>query len=227
MWPDPGDRLLTVITPTIGRPGLDALIASIDAQTLGASRIFHILLWDDRRAPDAKPWAGYQGPGRLSLALGAGFGVQGHAPGSALRAVGLMAAATPWVTFADDDVTWAPEHAESLLAAAHGRQWATCLRRILSPAGEDLGVDRFESVGDDPSRRVPYEMCDGNTMVLRREWGVTAAPLFRETRYYDDDRRLYALLKANAGERGRSGRATIRQVCPDRLLEFFRAHCTP
>lgn len=222
---DAHDCVLTVLTPTIGRAGLDALIASIDAQTLGASKIFHILLWDDVRAPEARPHAAYDGPRRLSLVLGAGFGRNEQAPGSPLRAVGLMAASTPWVTFADDDVTWAPDHAASLLCAADGLNWASCLRRIVSPAGEEIGVDRFESVGDDTSRRVPYEMCDGNTMLFRRELGVAAAPLYRETTRYDDDRRLYAFLKAHGGARGRSGQASIRQVCPARLEAFFRAHC--
>ncbi|MBS0450771.1 MAG: glycosyltransferase family 2 protein [Proteobacteria bacterium] len=223
---DSRDCVLTVLTPTIGRAGLDALIASIEAQTLGASKIFHILLWDDMREPKARPLAAYDGPRRLSLVLGAGFGRNGQAPGSPLRAVGLMAASTPWVTFADDDVVWAPGHAASLLSAAHGLNWASCLRRIVAPGGDEIGVDRFESVGDDPTRRVAYEMCDGNTMLFRRELGVAAAPLYRETMHYDDDRRLYAFLKANGGPRGRSGQASIRQVCPARLESFFRANCT-
>jgi hypothetical protein len=217
--------LLTVITPTVGRPGLDELIASLERQTLAGS-ICHIVLWDDMRAPGSRDPATYAGARRLSLVLGAGSGRNGDAPGSALRAVGLMAATTPWVTFADDDVTWDADHAESLLRAAASRHWASSLRRICSPQGEELGVDEFESVGDDPGRRVPYEMCDGNTVIFRRELGVHAAPLYRETRQYDDDRRLYAFLKQHAGARGRTGRATIRQVCPERLTEFFRANCT-
>ena len=218
--------VLTVLTPTIGRPGLDELIASIDAQTLGASRIFHILLWDDMRAPQARSPAAYDGPRRLSLVLSAGFGRNGPAPGSPLRAVGLMPAPPPGVPLADRAVAWAPDHAESLLAAASGLNWASCLRRIIAPDGGEIGVDNFESVGDDPSRRVPYEMCDGNTMLFRRELGVAAAPLYRETTRYDDDRRLYAFLKAHGGPRGRSARASIRQVCPAHLEAFFRQHCT-
>ena len=220
------DCLVTVITPTTGRAGLDALIASIDAQPM-ADRISHILLWDDFRAPEARQPADYQSRNRLSLVLHDGFGRNGDAPGSPLRAVGLMAAATPWVTLADDDVIWAPTHIETMLSAVEGRHWCSCFRRIYSPAGDDLGIDRFESVGDDPSRRVPYEMCDGNTLLFRRELGVAAAPLYRETTLYDDDRRMYAYLKANAGPRGRTGTATIRQTCPERLTGFFRENCTP
>ena len=219
------DRLLTVITPTIGRAGLETLIESIAAQSI-AERICHIVLWDDFRAPEARNPADYDASNRLSLVLGDGFGRNGDAPGSPLRAVGLMAAATPWVMLADDDVVWSPTHAETMLRAGDGRNWASCFRRIFSPAGEDLGIDQFESVGDDPTRRVPYEMCDGNTLVFRREFGVAAAPLFRETMLYDDDRRLYGFLKANAGPRGRTAIATIHQVCPERLTGFFTDNCT-
>jgi hypothetical protein len=223
---DARSSVLTVITPTVGRPGLERLVRSLDSQTLGP-RIYHIVLWDDQRWPQSRAPEQYAGPRRLSLTLSAGFGRNDSAPGSPLRAIGLLAAATPWVTFADDDVVWDTEHASTLLAAAEGRNWASCLRRIVSPAGEALGMDEFESVGDDPGRRVSYEMCDGNTMVFRRELGVAAAPLYRETTDYDDDRRLYALLKMHGGRRGRTGRATIQQICPERLVPFYRANCTP
>jgi hypothetical protein len=96
----------------------------------------------------------------------------------------------------------------------------------LSPSGGVLGVDRFESVGDDPERRVSYEMCDNNCMMFRRPFGVTAAPLYRETRQYNDDRLMYSFLKQHAGPRGRTGTPTINQVCPERLEEFFHANCS-
>jgi len=147
--------MLTVITPTTGKPALNDLIASVDGQTI-AGKLFHFLLWDNVRDPAARPPADYVGERRLNLVLPAGAGRNGEAPGSALRAVGLMAAMTPWVTFADDDVRWEPGHAEALLRAADGRQWAATLRNVWSPDGEYLGVDRFESVGDDPGRTVPY-----------------------------------------------------------------------
>lgn len=220
------DCILTVITPTIGRPGLRRLFDCIDRQTTG-SRIFHIVLWDDQRAPGGLAPESCDGARRLNLRLSAGFGRNGNAPGSPLRAVGLMAASTPWVTFADDDVWWDDDHAESQLMAAEGRLWSSSLRRIVSPTGEQLGVDEFESVGDDPRRRVPYEMCDGNCMMFRREFGVLAAAAYRETVDYDDDRRMYAILKQHAGPRANTGRATIEQTCPPHLEQFFRANCSP
>jgi hypothetical protein len=222
---DPTDCVLTVITPTVGRPGLDRLIGSIAVQTIGPV-IYHLLLWDDHRDHRARPIRDYEDRRRLVLRLSDGMGRNGRAPGSPLRAVGLMAAPTPWVTLADDDVVWDPEHAARILAAAEGLNWASTLRRVVTADGEVLGTDRFQSVGDDPSRRVPREMCDGNTMVFRRRFGVMAAPLFRETTAYDDDRRLYAFLKRYAGPRGRTGKATLTQTCPERLTPLFRANCT-
>jgi hypothetical protein len=75
------------------------LIASIAAQS-EAEAALHLLLWDDRRDAKAKSPATYNGPNRLSLVLPRGPGRNGNAPGSPLRAVGLMAAASEWVTFA-------------------------------------------------------------------------------------------------------------------------------
>lgn len=216
---------LTVITPTTGRPSLLKLIDSIAAQQPGA-RVQQVLLWDDYRDPASPDPASLSSPNRLSLVLPAGFGKFGDAPGSALRAVGLLLARTPWVTFADDDVYWAPDHVAALASAVSGVHWASTLRYVWSPAGGLLGVDRFESVGDDPSRQTPYEMCDNNCMVFRRELGVVAAPLYRETTAYNDDRLMYAFLKAKAGPRGRTGRPTVHQVCPARLEGMFRSHAS-
>jgi len=216
--------MLTVITPTTGKPALNDLIASVDGQTI-AGKLFHFLLWDNVRDPAARPPADYVGERRLNLVLPAGAGRNGEAPGSALRAVGLMAAMTPWVTFADDDVRWEPGHAEALLRAADGRQWAATLRNVWSPDGEYLGVDRFESVGDDPGRTVPYEMYDNNCMMFRRELGSHAAFIYRETREYNDDRLMYQFLKKYAGTPGKTQAPTIHHTCPDRLVEFFRSNC--
>jgi hypothetical protein len=215
---------VTVITPTTGRPSLGSLINSIDNQKQ-SDAIFHLLLWDQTRASARAPES-YNGPNRKSLVLPEGLGRNRDAPGSPLRAVGLMVANTPWVTFADDDVRWEETHLKTILEALSGAHWASTLRTIWSPSGERLGVDRFESVGDDPSRRVPYEFCDNNCMIFRRDLGAAAAVLYRETSNYDDDRLMYYFLKTNAGPRGRTNIPTIHHICPPRLVDFFRAGCS-
>jgi hypothetical protein len=217
--------VLTIITPTIGRPTLDVLVESVDRQSL-PDRAFHLLLWDDHRDPRSRAPESYNGPTRHSIVLPAGTGRNGDAPGSPLRAIGLMAARTPWVTFADDDVHWAPDHLASLGQALVGKRWASTLRTIWTAAGECLGVDRFEAVGDDPSRRAPYETMDNNCVVFGRQLGVGAAWMYRETVHYNDDRLMYEFLKKHAGPRGRTDRATIHQICPDRLTEMFRDNCS-
>jgi hypothetical protein len=224
MMPPPLD--VTVITPTTGRPSLERLISSIDRQAPGGT-IFHLLLWDGMRDAAAKAPESYNSDRRLSVVLPAGLGRNGNAPGSPLRAVGLMTAMTAWVTFADDDVRWDDGHVAALAAAVPGVRWASTLRTIWTSAGERLGVDRFESVGDDPGRRVPYEMCDNNCLVFRRELGTAGAVLFRETRDYNDDRLMYRFLKTSGGRRGTTGRPTIHHICPDKLVAFFRKECSP
>jgi hypothetical protein len=131
------DPIITVITPTTGKPGLDTLISSIEKQTL-PGRTFHYLLWDNNRDPVTRTPESYNSASRLSIVAPAGFGRNGLAPGSPLRAIGLMAANTPWVTFADDDVTWDPDHVESMLDAVDNRHWASTLRKIFAPGGGSL-----------------------------------------------------------------------------------------
>jgi hypothetical protein len=217
---------VTVITPTTGRGSLLKLIQSIDTQE-SAIRVQQILLWDDKREPGAPTPDMLASGHRRSIVMPDGFGRFGDAPGSALRAVGLLAAVTPWVTFADDDVWWEPLHLQTIWETVQGHNWGSTLRRVWSADGAMFGVDRFESVGDDQGRRVPYEMCDNNCMFFKRDFGVAAAPLYRQTMQYNDDRLMYAFLKQYAGKRVTTGRATINQICPDRLKPFFQAHCSP
>jgi hypothetical protein len=217
--------MITVLTPTTGKTSLNKLIESIDTQTT-TSNIFHILLWDNKREPNSPDPASFNSTSRFSIVCPDGSGRNGAAPGSMLRSIGLMAARTQWVTLADDDVWWEPNHIELLEKELVGKHWSSTLRKIWSPSMEKLGIDRFESVGNDISRRVPYEMCDGNTMIFQRELGVQAAMLYRETVDYNDDRLMYAFLKANAGTRGSTGIATINHICPEKLIEFFRTNCS-
>jgi hypothetical protein len=215
--------MITVITPTTGKASLLKLIDSIDRQTV-PSQTFHLLLWDDYRDSDLDPFS-LNGPTRFSIVAPPGSGRNGQAPGSLLRSIGLMAARTPWVTFADDDVWWDLDYLETVLPAMGDAQWITVLRKIYTAQGEYLGVDRFESVGDAPTRRVPYEMCDNNTMLFRREYGVRAAHIYRETDQYNDDRLMYQYLKDHAGARYFLSNITVNHVCPKNLTEFFQVNC--
>jgi hypothetical protein len=215
--------MITVITPTTGKASLLKLIESIDRQTV-PGQTFHLLLWDDYRDSDLDPFS-LNGPTRFSIVAPPGSGRNGQAPGSLLRSIGLMAARTPWVTFADDDVWWDLDYLETVLPAMGDAQWITLLRKIYTAQGEYLGVDRFESVGDAPTRRVPYEMCDNNTMLFRREYGVRAAHIYRETDQYNDDRLMYSYLKDAIRIRCYIELAKINHICPEKLKLFFQSNC--
>jgi glycosyltransferase involved in cell wall biosynthesis len=231
--------LLTILTPTTGRLGLFKLIESIEKQKIP---VVHILLWDDKRDgsflyPDSKTLEVlnpinvtkfyYTSPGsiRYSIVI-PGSTVQGNASGSSLRSIGLMAAQTPYICFADDDVTWEDGHLESLLDAVENKEWAYCRRKIWASESEYLGIDDFESVGNSPNRKVPYEMVDNNCMIFKRRLGSSGAVLYRETQDYNDDRLFYAFLKQYGGIPGKTNKATVNQICPQRLIPMFKENCT-
>jgi hypothetical protein len=228
------EPLVTIITPTTGNGCLRRLCTSLDRQTVPW---VHILLWDDKREdeylyPDGE--LKIKDPHDISTerddcirysVVIPGNMIKGQAAGSALRAIGLMAANTQYVTFADTDVWFDENHLGSLLENVRGKVWAHCIRRIFSPMNECIGEDRFESVGEDS--KLSYKLIDNNSMIVQREFGVSASPLYRETADYNDDRLMYAFLKQYAGEGGKTNMVTVNQICPVRLEQMFRQYCTP
>jgi hypothetical protein len=232
--------LVTVITPTTGKDSLFNLVESVTKQGVP---LCHILLWDDIKQGRFETLTGQPNmvPADLdkpeyweqhnymviNIDMKANM-VNSEAAGSALRSIGMMAAFTDLVTFADDDVIWDDKHLVEMLEAVENKNWAFCKRKIWTtlPDGqfEYLGVDEFESVGEEA--KTPYKMVDNNCMMFRRRFGVSAACLYRETKEYNDDRLMYAFLKQYAGEPGQTNQASINQVCPKKLEEMFRANCT-
>jgi len=216
------DRKITIITPTTGKSSLFKLIDSIKLQEVNYT---HLILWDDKRDSDINPFSlEYDGNNICNSIVIKGNLVQGQAYGSALRSVGLLAAITPFVTFADDDVFWDKNHLENILDVIDNNEWAYCRRKIWYN-DEYIGVDNFESVGDD-DRKVPYEMVDNNCMIFKRELGVIGAAIYRSTSDYNDDRLFYSFLKQYGGTCGKTKEATVNQVCPERLKEMFKTYCT-
>ena len=236
---------ISIITPTTGKSGLWKLLESVENQTVPFA---HILLWDWKREGDflypnnqtmkamipkdtdlnvTQQEGIHGGSYRYSVIVPGSF-IQGRAYGSALRAVGLMLAQTPYVTFADDDCWYEKNHLENLLQAVQNKQWAYCKRKVWKNTEKGLeyiGIDNFESVGDSPSRKVSYEMVDNNCMIFSRRFGTSGAVLYRETEDYNDDRLFYAFLKQHAGQPGKTEMATVNQVCPRRLEKMFDELC--
>ena len=233
------ETLITVITPTTGKLSLDTLQNSLMSQ-VGAIKIEHILLWDDKREDNAyvcdanihdAAWdkeADNDNPAykSYSLVVKNKF-VFGGASGSALRSIGLMAATGQYVAFADDDVWFEPSHLSLLLESikTNNAKWAYCKRKIWH-SNKLIGVDDFESVGDSPKRKVPYEMVDNNTMMFARMLGSSGACLYRETTDYNDDRLMYQFLKQHGAKPAVVEDATVNQICPDKLVDFFTNFCT-
>lgn len=219
--------LITIITPTTGHQQLLRLLTSLYIQEV---EFEHILLWDGIRElnesitpNDIKNNALWNRTYHIEIP---GNFIQGAAAGSALRAVGLMAAQGKFVTFADTDVWYEVDHLEMMVKHIVDKNWAFCRRKIWSSEGEYLGIDNFESVGNSKSRKVPYILVDNNTMIFKREYGVKFAMVYRETNNYNDDRLMTKFLYEYAGIPGESKNATINQVCPTKLESMFRKYCT-
>lgn len=225
--------IVTVITPTVGSDSIFGLINSLQKSDIPYR---HIVLWDDKRidrflypSKNSKVWTPYDLESEypeINCIVIKGSISQGNAPGSALRSIGLMAANTPMVTFADDDVWFESNHLKTMIQGLKNNKWIYCIRKIWTSEGEYLGEDRFESVGDSMDRKTPYEMVDNNSMMFSRRMGSSAAVLYRETIDYNDDRLMYAFLKKHAGTPSKTNLATVNQVCPKRLENFFRENCT-
>ena len=228
--------VITVITPTTGSKSLNRLMESMNRQSVPW---VHILLWDDKREGDCLhadlsripinnlheiTGAKKQNCIRYSIVI-PGSMIQGLACGSALRSVGLMAANTPYVTFADTDVWYDDNHLELLLKAIGNKEWAYTVRRIWDNKLKCIGEDRFESVGDDS--KLTYKLVDNSSLLVGRKFGASAACLYRETKEYNDDRLMFAFLKQYAGEPGKTNVATVNQICPQRLEKMFRQYCVP
>ena len=151
-----------------------------------------------------------------------------NAPGAAARAIGLIWATTPYVTFCDDDCWFEDEHLEWMLHNLREENvaWGWGLRRIWTNSGRYLGVDRFESYGEDS--KTPYKMAEMNATVMQRQLGVKWAAINRDIATYDEDRRLYQWLRDDpaTGDGFASGIAGLNQVCPRRLEMMFEEGCS-
>lgn len=231
--------MITVITPTTGKQSLFLSIESLKRQDTN-KKINHIVLWDDKRDGDFL----YPDPSNLKstdprsiecdidgyscrCVVLKGSYITGVAAGSALRAVGLMAANTEWVTFMDDDVMWDKDHLESMIKAVKGSEWGFSKRKIWTAEGEGfrcLGIDEFESVGEEA--KTEYKMVDNNSMVFKAKYGFSAACMYRNTTEYNDDRLMYNFLMEYGGTPAKSDEATVNQICPDKLIKFFDTNCT-
>jgi len=216
--------IISIITPTRGEETLFKLIKSINEQSVPWC---HIIItdtsWMDSQLDPKSCFNEKIGNSiRYNIHIPF-FTKKGIAPGSALRSIALMAAQTEWITMADSDVWYENNHLESMIT--HDKNWSYCKRRIWSPTtGECLGIDNFESVGDES--KVSYEMVDGCSMAYKQPYGASAAYLYRMTEDYNDDRLAYAHYKKYGGKPHKTNQVTVNQICPIKLESMFRQFCT-
>jgi hypothetical protein len=216
--------LITIITPSVGRPSLRRLMKSLDEQPVP---FCHIILFDGFRVEGAEDPSAYcVAPShgiRYTITIPGNF-VKPPTAGAALRSIGIMAADTPWVAFQDDDCWIENNHYTALLAAVEGKHWGFSRRKVWHPNGTLIGKDDFESIG--VGNKLGYDLVDGNTYLIRREYATAMAVQYRETKSYNDDRLALAFLTQHGGPPGTSNAHTVNQVCPDKLIGMFEAHCT-
>lgn len=215
---------VSIVTPTIGTPALTAAVCSVASQTVP---VRHVVVVDGAaHEPAVRAAIAAAGlpPDRAPTIVvlpdrTGGDGHYGHriyahvAPLLTADHVGLL----------DEDNSFESDHVASLIpiAAVHGAGWS--LRRMVSTAGEDLGVDRIESIG----RQVagpdgPYRLVDTSCWLLRQDLVPVLAAMDGR---WGGDRRLVAAVADRLGDPATlgSGRATLRYTLRDDLVAAFRA----
>lgn len=159
-FPPQAQTQVAVVIPTILRPSLETALQSVYAQE-GVRRV-QILIGVDRPGNPAALYRVLEDrPANVSalvLTLPYSTSVRHGGPhtamdGGALRAILSFMANGRYVAYLDDDNTWFPNHLRSLLAVIEGKMWAFS-RRILidEETGQDLAVDRWDSVGPNKGR---------------------------------------------------------------------------
>ena len=121
-----------VVVPSVGRPGLQALLDTLSTLAPGTPRPDEVVVVDDR--PDPRPLLSPTLEGAPVRVLTGG----GRGPAAA-RNTGWRATAAPWVAFLDDDVLLAPDWSqrltEDLLACRDTDAASQGRLRVPLPAG--------------------------------------------------------------------------------------------
>ena len=145
-----------VVIPTVLRPALLTSLESVFRQDLDGR--IQVLIGVD--APSPAPPALLELIARrpanvsvllLTLPYSTSIrhgGVHRATDGGSLRSILTFMAASRHVAYLDDDNAWERDHLSSLRAAIAGKAWAYSLRMLVDEAsGEELGIDRWDSVG--------------------------------------------------------------------------------
>lgn len=221
-YPDAGDPQVpsdaAVVIPTVLRPVLGRALDSVYAQegvgriqaAIGIDRALdsreHLEAALARRPPNVSALV-LELPFSTSIRHG---GVHPAKDGGSLRAILAFMANSRHVAFLDDDNTWTPDHLASLLEAVKDKYWAYSLRMLVSEeTGEDLGVDRWDSVGVDQGRFKDHGgHVDVNCLMIDKVRAGRPLGRWAEGPGVQSDRHFFRAIKHL--EHGRVDRATVR-----------------
>lgn len=182
--------LVTVITPTLGKPHLHLAIESVQRQTY--PNIQHLVVGDGVDVP----WALPESVDFLRLPYNVGADrFNGH------RIYGACTylAQGDYVCFLDDDNWFDDDHVESLMRVIleQGNVWACSLRKIIDQDGEFVCNDHCESLGKWPSVFGSL-FVDVNCYMLPKMLAVAMSPVwyrrFREPGQMEVDNAMMAFL---------------------------------
>jgi len=217
----------SIVTATVGRITLLRTVSSVsDAMRRAALQYEHILVWDDRRetmSPDN--FAGY--PNLVHL-VARGTTIAGMAK----MGLGWCASKNEWAMSLDDDCWIEDPLAYSKIAGlVHDREsrWGFCRRVLYDRAGQRIGPDVYESIGNEP-QTTEYRgetFCDMNTMFLRRDVAMFVAPYMCFTGEYSGDRNVYRHLMARHGPPASTKDALIAYTIRDKLVPTAKRFCQP
>lgn len=208
-YPDAGDPQtpsdVAVVMPTVLRPCIAEALDSIYAQE-GVGRI-QVAIGVDKargsraileetlaRRPDHVSAIVQELPYSTSVRHG---GVHNAVDGGALRTILAYVANSRFIAFMDDDNTMEPDHLASLLEAVKGKYWAHSQRMLVSEeTGEELGVDRWDSVGVDRGRFAKDGgFVDTNCLLIDKVRAGRPLGRWAEGPRHHSDRRFFLAIK--------------------------------
>lgn len=215
----------SIVTATVGRPSLMKTVETVgSAMRIAGAEYEHILVWDDNReslSPDS--FAGH--PNIVNLV----------AHGTVIAAtakmgLGWCAAKNGWCMSLDDDCWVVDPQAYAKISDAlkgSNARWGFCRRVLYDKAGVRLGVDVYESIGNEPQTTayVGETFCDMNTMFIRRDVAMIVAPYMCFTGDYYADRVAYRNLLRNEGPPISIKDAMIAYTLRDELVPAAKRFC--
>lgn len=125
-------ELVTVITPTVGRPSLKRALDSVANQTVSARHI--VVLDRPEKEGEVRAMLKDTAAERVHLVI-----TQGGVGPAAARNIAVLAVRTPWLSYLDDDDWYEPIHLAGLLAELKARGYSVsdppCSAKVFASSG--------------------------------------------------------------------------------------------